>query len=156
MRGAADDNLVSRAAELARVAHAGQFRRDGVTPYVRHLEAVASRVSGDPIAEAVAWLHDVLEDTDLTVDEMRAHQMPPEVIAGVITLTKKGDIGYQRYLLRIKADPTARKVKIADFLSNARKVCWCSLDNPRRLGSASSLDRPAKFAENDADAPACV
>jgi len=118
MRSGAEVNLVSRAAELARVAHAGQFRRDGVTPFIRHPEAVASRVAGDPIAEAVAWLHDVLEDTDLTVDDLREHQMPAEVIAGVVTLTKAGDMGYERYLSRIKADPLARKVKVADMLSN--------------------------------------
>ena len=118
MRNGAVDNLVDRAAELARVAHAGQFRRDGVTPYIRHPEAVASRVAGDPVAEAVAWLHDVLEDTDLTLDDLREHQMPAEVIAGVVALTRKGDIGYERDLSRIKADPLARKVKVADMLSN--------------------------------------
>src|SRR4051812_16247682 len=108
MRDSEEVNLVSRAAELARIAHAGQFRRDGVTPYIRHPEAVASRVAGDPIAEAVAWLHDVLEDTDFTVEDLRERRMPAEVIAGVILLTKKGDLGYERYLSRIKADPLAR------------------------------------------------
>ena len=109
---------MNRAAELARRAHAGQFRRDGATPYIRHPESVASRVAGDPIAEAVAWLHDVLEDTTMTVETLRDHQMPAEVIAGVITLTKNGEIGYEEYLLRIKADPVARKVKVADMLAN--------------------------------------
>ena len=75
-------------------------------------------MAGDPIAEAVAWLHDVLEDTTMTVETLREHQMPAEVIAGVITLTKNGEIGYEEYLLRVKADPVARKVKVADMLAN--------------------------------------
>jgi len=52
------DELVRLAEEVARTAHAGQFRRDGVRPYVVHPEAVASRVGDDPQAVAVAWLHD--------------------------------------------------------------------------------------------------
>jgi len=111
-------DFVTRAAELARTAHAGQFRRDGVTPYIRHPEAVAARVAGDPVAEATAWLHDVLEDTDTTVENLRERQIPEEVIACVLALTNKGDIGYERYLDRIRASPVAKKVKIADMLAN--------------------------------------
>jgi len=111
-------DFVHRAAELARAAHVGQFRRDGVTPYIRHPEAVAARVAGDPVAEAAAWLHDVLEDTDTTVENLRDKQIPDEVIACVVALTNKGDIGYERYLDRIKASPVAKKVKIADMLAN--------------------------------------
>jgi (p)ppGpp synthase/HD superfamily hydrolase len=111
-------DVVVRAAELARVSHLGQFRRDGVTPYINHPAAVASRVGGDSTAEAAAWLHDVLEDTDATVDTLREAKIPEEVIACVVLLTNKGDIGYERYLSQIKADPVAKKVKIADMLSN--------------------------------------
>lgn len=112
------DDLVTRAARLAAVAHRGQFRRDGVTPYVRHPEAVAARVSGDPIGEAVAWLHDVLEDTEVTAEEMRQHGIPDEVIACVRLLTKTKDVDYEEYLASVKQDAVAKKVKIADMLSN--------------------------------------
>ena len=111
-------NLVERARVLARDAHAGQFRRDGVTPYVQHPEAVASRVAGDPIAEAAAWLHDVLEDTPLTAAALRDANMPEEVIKCVEALTKKDGVSYDAYLVGIKANPTAQKVKIADMLAN--------------------------------------
>ena len=110
--------LVARAEKLARSEHAGQFRRDGVTPYVRHPASVAARVAGDPVSEAIAWLHDVLEDTGMTVEILRAKGMPEEVIAGVTALTKSKDVAYETYLLRIKSNPTAKKVKIADMLSN--------------------------------------
>ena len=54
----------------------------------------------------------------MTVDVLRERQIPEEVITCVIALTNKGDIGYERYLSRIKANPVARKVKIADMLAN--------------------------------------
>ena len=112
------NSIAKRAADLARTAHEGQYRRDEVTPYITHPERVAFRVAGDEIAEAVAWLHDVLEDTFLTVEDLRREGMPAEVIDRVVLLTNKGDIGYEQYLRQIKADPVAKKVKIADMLTN--------------------------------------
>ena len=111
-------DLVARAEALARSAHAGQFRRDGSTPYIVHPQAVAARVAGDPLAEASAWLHDALEDTAVGEEEMRAHRIPEEVIACIRLLTKPEDAVYESYLREVKADPLARKVKIADMLSN--------------------------------------
>ena len=62
--------IVRLAAQIATDAHRGQFRRDGVTPYISHPEAVAKRVEGDDLAEAIAWLHDVLEDTAIKVQDL--------------------------------------------------------------------------------------
>ncbi len=112
------NDLVTRAARLAARAHHGQFRRDGVTPYVRHPEAVASRVSGDPMCEAVAWLHDVFEDTAVTAEEMRERGIPDEVIACVRLLTKAEGVDYDAYLAAVKQNAVAKRVKIADMLSN--------------------------------------
>lgn len=112
------DDLAKRAAALARAAQAGQFRRDGTTPYIHHPAAVASRVAGDASAEAVAWLHDVLEDTATTVETLRENLIPEEVIGCVVLLTKKSDSVYERYLEEIKLHPVARKVKVADMLAN--------------------------------------
>jgi (p)ppGpp synthase/HD superfamily hydrolase len=111
-------DLVERAATLANEAHQGQFRRDGITPYIRHPEAVAARVAGDPLAEAVAWLHDVLEDTPVTVEILREQLMPEDVVRAVSMLTKPDGADYEEYLRMIKANPLAKKVKIADMLSN--------------------------------------
>jgi (p)ppGpp synthase/HD superfamily hydrolase len=111
-------DIVKHAAAIAAEAHQGQFRRDGITPYILHPQAVVSRVAGDPYAEAVAWLHDVLEDTPVTVEMLREQQMPEEVIAAVSMLTKPDGADYEEYLQAIKANPLAKKVKIADMLSN--------------------------------------
>lgn len=112
------DDLVVRAARLAAVAHTGQYRRDGVTPYLCHPEAVAARVAGDPILEAVAWLHDILEDTDVTPEILSQHGIPDEVISCVRLLTKTEGVDYDRYLASVKQNPVAKKVKVADMLSN--------------------------------------
>ena len=118
MAGPISEDFVQRAAAIAREAHAGQFRRDGVTPYILHPQAVAARVAGDPLAEALAWLHDTLEDTSATPELLREQGIPEEVIIGVSMLTKAEGADYEEYLRAIKANPLAKKVKIADMLSN--------------------------------------
>ena len=67
-------NIIDIAKEIATNAHKGLFRRDGITPYITHPEAVAASLEGEhPDVIATAWLHDVLEDTDVkaahTIDE---------------------------------------------------------------------------------------
>jgi len=111
-------DVAALAARLAHEAHAGQFRRDQTTPYVRHPEAVAQRVRGDITAEAVAWLHDVLEDTATSAEDLRAAGIPEEVITRVQLLTKSESMSYETYLASIKSDPIACKVKVADMLAN--------------------------------------
>lgn len=112
------EEIAVRAATLAKAAHEGQFRRDNATPYILHPAAVVQRVAGDPTAEAVAWLHDVLEDTAVTADDLRSQGMPEEVVACVLMLTKTEGAKYEDYLAAIRRDPIARKVKVADMLAN--------------------------------------
>ncbi len=111
-------NLPELARQIATAAHVGQFRRDGATPYIEHPQAVARRVAGDDRAEAVAWLHDVLEDTAETPQSLADKGIPADVIASVEALTKGEDVDYDLYLDGILADPIAKRVKIADMLTN--------------------------------------
>ena len=111
-------DMISKASQMAYRAHSGQFRRDGVTPYIRHPEDVAKRVGDDPIAVAVAWLHDVLEDSSFTLKDLLERGIPPEVVDAVYILTHRRDIKYEDYIAVIARHPIARKVKIADILSN--------------------------------------
>ena len=110
-------NLTKSAETIARRGHEGQTRRGGA-PYISHPERVARRVAGDPEAEAVAWLHDVLEDTDETEESLLAAGIPENVVEAVRTLTKSGDLEYLEYLEQVRQNPLARKVKIADMLDN--------------------------------------
>lgn len=113
-------NMIAKAIDLASSAHLGQFRRDGVTPYIEHPARVAKRLIGDEEAQAVAWLHDVLEDTDLTKQDLRQAGLPETVIEAVTALTKqKGHSEhYDDYLARVGDNPLAANVKIQDMLDN--------------------------------------
>ena len=64
------NDLAARAETLARAAHAGQVDKAGA-PYAAHPARVAAAVAGDPLAEATAWLHDVVEDTSSPGGPMR-------------------------------------------------------------------------------------
>ena len=66
---------------------------------------------------AVAWLHDVLEDTSVTKEQLAMAGIPGDVVATVVSLTNTGE-PYDDYLEWIKGIPMARKVKIADMLHN--------------------------------------
>lgn len=111
--------MVEIARKIALKAHAGQLRRDGLTPYTSHVEAVANRCSGQcGDVVATAWLHDVLEDTTETQDSLLAAGIPQRVVDAVIVLTKSGAASYEDYIAGIKGDEIARRVKIQDMLHN--------------------------------------
>jgi len=114
--GEVSDQITTIAMRIAIKAHEGQFRRDGKTPYINHPADVVGRVSSDT-SKAVAWLHDVLEDTTVKDTDLIDAGLPDSVIQPVILLTR-GSESYELYLARIKDDPVAREVKIADMLSN--------------------------------------
>lgn len=111
--------VVELAEQIATRAHAGQFRRDGVTPYIAHPAAVARRLSGEPDdVIAAAWLHDVLEDTRLTATALRESGIPEQVVRAVELLTRQRGRSYGSYIEAVRGDEIARKVKIADMLHN--------------------------------------
>lgn len=114
-------NMVLNAELIARRFHHGQFRRNGSTPYITHVERVVKRlerfIPGREII-AAAWLHDVFEDTNCTVGHLEAEEIPAEVITAVLVLTKQDGMKYAEYLNRVKANHIARRVKIADMIDN--------------------------------------
>ena len=110
---------IQDAEALATRLHEGQFRRDGVTPYITHPRAVAESLAGesDEVIMA-AWLHDVLEDTEATESSLGAAGVPESVTDIVYLLTRAEDEPYHAYLSWIEMDPLATKVKIADIRHN--------------------------------------
>lgn len=66
------------------------------------------------IEQAVAYLHDVLEDTSVTVDELR-NMFSNEIVDGIITLTHRKDESYFEYISRVSTSKLAKKVKTADL-----------------------------------------
>ena len=110
--------VVALAEALARRYHAGQVDRVGA-PYIEHPRAVAALLAGAPAPwQAAAWLHDVLEHTDATADDLAAAGVPPEVVRLVEVLTRRPGEDYLAFIGRVCADPAAVRVKMADALHN--------------------------------------
>ena len=73
---------------------------------------------GDPEAQVVAWLHDVIEDTEETEENLRASGIPSHLVDAIVSMTKTSETTYEDYLDSIAASPLVTKVKIADMISN--------------------------------------
>ena len=102
---------------LARTAHAGQVDKLGVA-YIDHPLAVMQRVSGTD-AKIVAVLHDVVEDTDVTLDDLRSLGFSTEIVEAVDAVTKVKGESLDESMARVKANPLALIVKKADISHNA-------------------------------------
>jgi (p)ppGpp synthase/HD superfamily hydrolase len=118
-----DAEVVMRAERVARQAHHAQYRRDGKTPYITHPQRVAGRCQGNLKAQAVAWLHDVIEDTDVDRKFLKLQGIPEDIIQAVEVLTKPEGLGrdytsYMLYIAKVKENESARLVKIQDILDN--------------------------------------
>lgn len=111
-----DTSQAIKAHEIAKMAHFGQVDRAGVD-YIKHPETVASFVKTDE-EKAVAYLHDVIEDTSLTLLDLEMFGLSKNIIEAVDILTKKKGQDYQSYLSLIKTNELARVVKLADLQHN--------------------------------------
>ena len=118
------------AERLAVKAHAGQVDKAGA-PYIDHPRRVAARLDTDD-GRAVAWLHDVIEDTIVTANDLRRAGLPDRVLAAVEALTHRRGEPRDLYLARVAADPLATAVKQADVADNADPTRLALLDDPTR------------------------
>ena len=107
--------LTNKAMQIAYMAHHGQTDCNGI-PYVFHPYHLAEQMD-DEISCCVALLHDVAEDTEVTLDEL-AKDFPQEIIEALKLLTHEKDTDYFDYVRRIKDNPIAKKVKLADLAHN--------------------------------------
>ncbi len=96
--------------------HEGQRDKAG-QPYVTHPERVAGRLSA-PEEQVVAWLHDTVEDTGLTLREIE-NTFGPETAAAVDAISRRSGEEWEDYLRRVKQNEAARKVKISDLIDNS-------------------------------------
>jgi len=125
---------INRAAGIARQYHAEQLDKAGL-PYVGHLERVASMVGqagGTWAQEAAAWLHDVVEDTALTVEEMAALGVPETVTKIVAIMTHVKEKTNVEYWDAIRAEPAAVLVKLCDIYDNLSPARMRCLDEATR------------------------
>lgn len=111
------------AESIARLWHGDQSEKYGGAPYAEHLARVAALVD-DPDDKVVAWLHDTLEDTDLTFDGLLASGVPESLAKDVVMLTRDKWMGqsYSAYIDRVESlgSPRAIRVKAADLRDHLR------------------------------------
>lgn len=126
---------------IAYLAHLGQTDKAG-RPYIEHPGRVAAEVAVlGPEYEATAWLHDVVEDSHITLDTLRAEGIPGQVVDAVDALTHREGESRADYYERVRANRIAFAVKQADIADNL---------NPGRLamlppGEATRLEK--KYAK---------
>ncbi len=137
--------LTNRALRLAYEAHHGQTDRSGV-PYIFHPCHLAEQME-DEISCCVALLHDVVEDTHMTLADLEA-QFPPAVTEAVRLLTHDDAVPYEEYVRAIAKDPVARRVKLADVTHNSdqSRLAGCDGITPdRKLYFKNKYDRARRI-----------
>lgn len=112
-----EQSMFDLALSIAKKVHKGQYDKAGVD-YIEHPLFVASLVDTQE-EKAVALLHDVLEDSPYTAEELILAGLPETVVSAVQILTKKKGQDYQQYLELVKSSPIARRVKLADLKHNS-------------------------------------
>ena len=116
--------LTNKAMDIAYHAHHGQLDYNGI-PYIFHPIHLAEQME-DEISCCVALLHDVVEDTTVTLADLEL-EFPPAVTQAVDLLTHREGVDYFDYVRAIRANPIALRVKLADIAHNA--------DQTRCIGS---------------------
>ena len=129
-------DLTKKAMRLCFAAHAGQLDKGGV-PYVFHPFHVAEQME-DELSTVVALLHDVVEDTDYTLEDLARMGFPERALSALKLLTHDKRVPYLDYVAAIRHDPIARAVKLPDLRHNSD---LSRLSNP----DASALARVEKY-----------
>ena len=137
--------LTIRAMNIAYAAHHGQVDKAGV-PYIFHPLHLAETMD-DEISCCAALLHDTVEDTAVTLEDL-AKEFPAEVVEAVHLLTHDPSENYLEYVRRIKGNSVAMKVKLADLAHNS--------DQSRFAGVQVSEERLGYFRDKYAKAKAIL
>ena len=129
-------DLTIKAMNLAYAAHHGQFDKGGV-PFIFHPIHLAEEMD-DEVSTCVALLHDTVEDTAVTLEEL-AESFPREIVEAVDLLTHRDGVEYFDYVRSIRANPVAVKVKLADLRHNG---------DPNRISNQGNAEkRREKYAK---------
>lgn len=113
------NTMLARAIALAAVAHQDQTDKAG-RPYILHCIKVMHYLrSDDDELMAIAVLHDVVEDTATTYEDLRAQGLSERIVAGVRAMTKQRGQTPEEYLDQVLANPDAVRVKMADLRHNS-------------------------------------
>ncbi|MBY0206572.1 HD domain-containing protein [Paenibacillus cucumis Kampfer et al. 2016] len=107
---------IESAISLALQAHKGQLDKGG-QPYILHPLAVMNRVESME-EKIVAVLHDAIEDSEVTIEELRGLGFSEEILTAIQLLTRSTEDSYEEFIEKTTTNRTARNVKIADIKEN--------------------------------------
>ena len=110
------EDLVKKAKQIATKGHKFQKRWDG-KPYITHPEAVVKLVN-TPEQKIVAWLHDIIEDTKITTEDLFEEGIPSYLVEMIEAISRKKGESYFDFIIRCNCYNITRKVKIADLTHN--------------------------------------
>ena len=130
--------LTKKALKLCFEAHKNQTDKTGL-PYVFHPFHLAEQMT-DEYTTVTALLHDVVEDTDYTLNDLKEMGYPDEVIQALSLLTHDDGSEYMEYVKRLKSNPIARAVKLADLKHNSDLSRYDTIDN-------LAIKRTAKYQQ---------
>lgn len=109
-------STLEKAISIAAQAHDGQRDKAGA-PYILHPLRVMMKMATE-VEQITAVLHDVVEDTDWTMERLRQEGFHGEMLAALDCLTRQNGEEYEKFIARVKLNPLAIKVKIADLEDN--------------------------------------
>jgi len=150
-------STLNKALRIAAMVHEGQQDRYGA-PYILHPLRVMARVATDD-EKMAAILHDVVEDSEWTLDDLRKEGFSAVVLKAVDALTRRDGEDYMNYIERLKPNPIARLVKLADLEDNMdlRRLPTVAAKDIERLAryhqvwlKLKELDEPDKVEGNEA------
>lgn len=152
--------MAETAREIARKAHASQLDKLGRDYYDAHLRTIAegAAVFGTE-AEAAGWLHDVIEDTEISADDLRERGIPEHVVTAVESVTKVPGQEYDELITRACQHPLGRFVKLVDNAWNiACNPALAEVDPDKAHDLMAEKYLPARqmllaACELDADSP---
>ena len=130
--------------KLCYQAHAGQLDKSGI-PYVFHPIHLAEQMN-DEITIIVALLHDVVEDTSYTIDDLASMGFPEDAIRAIALMTHSRGVDYMDYVKRIRNNPIARIVKLADLRHNS-DLCRLDTVDSRAMARVEKYARAIQLLE---------
>lgn len=128
--------LTKKAMKISFEAHKNQTDKNGM-PYIYHPIHLAEHMT-DEATICVALLHDVVEDTNITFEQLEAEGFSNEIISAIKLMTHDDNVPYMDYVSEIKKNPIATAVKLADLKHNSD---LSRLD----LIDANALNRAEKY-----------
>lgn len=111
-----NNELLEKALRIAVEAHAGQVDKSG-KPYIFHPLRVCCRCFTDE-EKMVALLHDTIEDTEITAEDLQSEGFPPYIVEAILSISRNEDETYEEFVKRTSLNPLGRAVKLHDLEDN--------------------------------------